>query len=39
VETGVGLSRDVHRSLKAAVKTARRILDGLLEEVSAPLSA
>jgi hydrogenase maturation protease len=39
VETGVGLSRDVHRSLKAAVKTARGILDGLLEEVSAPLSA
>lgn len=39
VSTGVGLSRDVHRSLKPATKTARGILDDLLAEVSAPVGA
>ena len=39
LNTGVGLSRDVHRSLRAALKTAREILDGLLAEVSAPVGA
>lgn len=34
LSTGVGLTRDVHRSLKAAHKTAREILDGLLAEVA-----
>lgn len=38
LRTGVGLSRDVHRSLRAAHQTAREILDGLLAEVDAPMS-
>jgi len=36
VTTGVGLSRDVHRSLKSALKVAREILDVVLAEC-APL--
>lgn len=39
LNTGVGLSRDVHRSRKAALKTAREILDGLLAEAGAPVGA
>lgn len=33
VETGMGLSPDVHRALKAALKKAQHVLDGLLAEV------
>lgn len=39
LRTGVGLSRDVHRSLKAALRTAREILDGLLAETDTRVSA
>jgi hydrogenase maturation protease len=39
VKNGMGLSRDVHRSLKSAIKTARGILDALLAEVDAPVGA
>jgi hydrogenase maturation protease len=39
LQSGVGLSRDVHRSLKAALKTARGILDGLVAEAGAPVCA
>jgi len=39
LQTGVGLSRDVHRSLKAALKTAHGILDGLVAEAGAPVCA
>ena len=39
VRTGVGLSRDVHRSLRAALQTARKILDTLLAEEAAPVGA
>jgi len=37
VEAGLGLSRDVHRSLKAARKKAQHILDGLLMELGEPV--
>src|SRR3974390_3473782 len=39
LNTGGGLSRDVHRSLKAALKTAREIVDTLLAEMGAPVGA
>jgi hydrogenase maturation protease len=37
LDTGMGLSRDVHKSLKAALKKAQHVLDGLLEEFSQPV--
>lgn len=39
LNTGVGLSRDVHRSVKAALKTAREIVNGLLAEMNAQVGA
>lgn len=37
LNTGVGLSRDVHKSVKAALESAHHILDSLLAEMSAPV--
>jgi|HubBroStandDraft_6_1064221.scaffolds.fasta_scaffold64929_3 hydrogenase maturation protease len=39
LRAGVGLSRELLHSRKAALKTAREILDGLLAAVSAPVGA
>lgn len=39
LDTGLGLSRDVHRSLKAALRKAQHVLDGLLEEMRQPVGA
>jgi hydrogenase maturation protease len=39
LKNGVGLSRDVHRSVKAALKSAREILDHLLAELHAPIAS
>lgn len=39
VESGIGLSRDVNRSQQAALRTARKVVDGLLAEAAAPVGA
>ena len=39
LDTGMGLSRDVHKSLKAALKKAQHVVDGLIEEFRQPVSA
>jgi hydrogenase maturation protease len=39
VDTGLGLSEDVHRSLKSALKKAQNIVDELLHEVGTPVGA
>lgn len=39
LDTGLGLSRDVHRSLKVALRKAQTVLDGLLEEIGQPVGA
>jgi hydrogenase maturation protease len=39
LEIGAGLSRDVHKSLKPALKKAQLVLDGLIEEFRHPVSA
>jgi hydrogenase maturation protease len=39
VDTGLGLSRDVKRSVKAAAKKAQEVLDALLEEIGEPVGA
>jgi len=39
LESGTGLSRDVHKSLKSALKEAQHVLDGLLEEFRQPVGA
>lgn len=39
LDTGVGLSRDVHRSLKTALRKAQHVVDGLLEEFGQPVVA
>ena len=37
VESGLGLSPDVHRSLKAALRKAQSVVDGLLQEIGEPV--
>ena len=39
LDEGAGLSRDVHRSMKSALKQAQHVLDDLLHEVGEAVSA
>jgi len=39
LKTGVGLSRDVHRSVREALDSAREILDSLLAELHTPVGS
>jgi hydrogenase maturation protease len=39
LDTGLGLSPDVHRSLKSALRKAQHVLDGLLQDIGQPVGA